>query len=65
MRLERIFARLLITMHAINAHKEKKLAEIRQNQYNAIAEKLSPTIVKTPDKTYTVEYGENGKIELK
>lgn len=60
-----VIAGTLITIHAINAHKERKIAEARQKQYNAIADKLSPKTVITPNNVYTVDYGENGKIELK
>ena len=58
-------AGILIALQAIKAHRDRKVAEAQKNQYNAIADKLAPKTVKTPNKTYTVEYGKNGEIELK
>ena len=63
-----ICATILLTLIAINLIKspcKKKMFEEQQKCYKEIADKLCPKTVKTPNKTYTVEYGENGEIELK
>ena len=63
-----ICATILFTLIAINLIKsccKKKRVEEQQKCYKEIADKHCPKTVKKPNKTYTVEYGENGEIELK